>query len=88
MANDPTVNQLRCLKYCPDGTIYFKLSFDQDEYQILPQRPSKKHVCLLPKSMYKQRLTISKKKWDHLQSLKPYIPLDTHSYYNEIPFQT
>ncbi|GFN99821.1 hypothetical protein PoB_002632700 [Plakobranchus ocellatus] len=27
---DPTVNDLRCLKYSPDGELSYKLTFDED----------------------------------------------------------
>lgn len=36
--NEPTVSDLRCLKYLPNGSIMFKLKFG-DEYQLLSQRP-------------------------------------------------
>lgn len=86
IAGDPTVNQLRCLKYTPNGEISFKLNFD-DEYKPLPQRRSSSTITNLePKRMYWERLTISQSKYKHLQDLKALIPSDTHAFYDNIPF--
>ncbi|KAK4875625.1 hypothetical protein RN001_012047 [Aquatica leii] len=36
--NDPTVNQLKCLKYESDGIIYYKTDYQEECYAPLPQR--------------------------------------------------
>lgn len=83
---DPKVTNLRALKYNPDGTIEFKVNFD-DEYQLLPVRQMRYvHNVVFP-PLHSARLKIKKSKWDHLQELKAHIPSDFHEYYDNIPFE-
>ncbi|GFN94285.1 hypothetical protein PoB_002079100 [Plakobranchus ocellatus] len=48
--DDPTVNDLKCLKYSPDGELSYKLTFDED-WKCLPkargQKPTSVHPTLL-----------------------------------------
>ena len=83
--NDPTVSDLRVLKYLPDGKIQYKLKFT-DEYKDLPQRPKMpklNDVILQP--LFKERLPIKSSKWKHLQDLKPVLEKEVHSFYDNIP---
>lgn len=84
--SDPTVSDLRCLKYSPDGTIHYKISFE-DEFKILPQRIK---MPPLPKThefkqLFPTRLPIKQTKWKHLQELKTILCQDVHSFYDNLP---
>lgn len=83
-ANDPTVSHLRSLIYLPNGSIKYKINFD-DSYNDLPIR-AKPYVFVEPKQLWDNLLPIKKAKWDHLQQLKPVIPIDHHTFYDEIKF--
>lgn len=85
MKNDPTVSDLRNLKYLPSGEIQYKLIFT-DEYKDLPQRT--KMITLADvniKPLFKERLPIKSTKWKHLQDLKPTLDKEVHSFYDELP---
>lgn len=84
-AGDPKVQDLRALKYNPNGTIEFKVNFD-DDYSLLPVRPNKT-VSAVFLCLHNARLKIKKSKWDHLQELKAHIPCDCHDYYDNIPYK-
>lgn len=74
------------MQYNPDGNIYYKLNFN-DNFKILPQRPINVNVSeAVP--LYKERLTISQSKWNHLQQLKSVIPFDTHGFYDGIRYHS
>jgi hypothetical protein len=63
--------------------IYYKINFE-DDLQLLSTRP--KHVTKFnsfPK-LYESRPTISKDKWNDLQSLKAFMPSDTHAFYDNL----
>lgn len=83
---DPEVKDIRSLKYDPiTHNIQYKLSFD-DDYKDLPQRKLKiKNLPLLYPKMYKKQIPLTKSKWDDLQKLKPFLPTDTHTFYDLLP---
>ncbi|KAF2888935.1 hypothetical protein ILUMI_17238 [Ignelater luminosus] len=68
---DPTVTDLRALKYNPNGTIQYKLRFG-DAWQNLPLRMN--NITAIPfaelPALYKERLPINNEKFNHLQILK------------------
>lgn len=80
---DPTVHDLRALRYNPDGTVEWKINFE-DGYKPLPRRRREVSTEFLP--LHGSRLKIKKSKWDHLQALKSHIPVDCHPYYDNIPY--
>ncbi|KAK4875327.1 hypothetical protein RN001_011749 [Aquatica leii] len=87
MKSDPVVSDLRCLKYLVEGTIYYKVNYE-DNYKILPQRAK---FPLLPKDttferLFPKRLPIKNTKWKHLQELKTVLNLDVHSFYDNLPY--
>ncbi|CAG9812843.1 unnamed protein product [Phaedon cochleariae] len=86
--NDPTVNDLRCLKYTPEGVIFYKIDYSQEDYQPLPKRPVHTHANFEKRSLYKTRIPISKQKYDHLQQLTEVLPAEVKTFYDEIPFST
>lgn len=87
--DDPTVNQLKCLKYESDGIIYYKTDYQQECYAPLPQRLNGNLTANIPKKqllLYKNRLPITKQKYDHLQELTQVLPPEVKTFYDNIPF--
>lgn len=57
------------------------------KYSVLPHRPSKKWKANgSALKLYKEGLTISHKKYTHLQDLKTVIPDDCHGFYNSLKY--
>lgn len=86
--NDPTVNDIKVIKYSPDGTIQVKLNFS-DEYMDLPHRTSRNEVgylCDFPQ-LRKEPIKIKYQKWQHLQELKKVIPVDCGQFYDSLPHE-
>jgi hypothetical protein len=81
---DPTVYQLRALQFNAEGTIEYKLKFS-DEWKNLPQRLTKPAVPLQWIRHYQQRLPITKRKFDDLQSMKHVMPSWAHKFYDTLP---
>ncbi len=82
---DPVVTDLRALKYCPNGTIKYKLQYS-DEWSELPQRRQSNKLPNfedLPQ-LVPERMPVNYEKWHHLQELKAVLPKDTHSFYDEL----
>lgn len=64
----------------------FKLSFD-DEWEDLPQRLDKKYsVETEVKDLYSKEITLTSQKYRDLQSLKPLLPKDYHSFYENLKY--
>lgn len=87
MKNDPTVCNLRCLKYQPDGKILFKINY-HDDYDNLPQR-QKFIACsndINLKPLFEGRLPIKATKWKHLQEMKKCLDRDVHAFYDNLPY--
>lgn len=83
---DPAVTDLRCLLYSPDGSIYYKLKHGTEEYQPLPKGRRYQSITLQdPTPLYSGPIKIRKDKYLHLQSLKSVIPIDYHSFYDNLP---
>jgi len=80
---DPTVTDIRCLKYKPDSFIQYKLMYD-DEWKDLPHR-NKKIGTFQVKRLYKDRIKIKNEKFEHLQQLKSVLPKHTWQYYDNVP---
>jgi len=83
-AGDPTVHQLRVLKYTAEG-IEYKLSFD-DEYMPLSRRHRLPSSPVLTQR-YNAKLPISKRKYDDLHDLKHVIPADVHPFFDSLPHE-
>lgn len=80
------VVDIRVLKYNPNGTIEYKLNYN-DEFQPLPQRP-KKVGPVIPPQLFTEKLPITKSKYEHLQQLKSVIPIDCHEFYDNLPYKS
>lgn len=85
---DPVTTDIRAIRYCPNGNIYYKLNHSEDEWQILPQRRNTRaNSCPnneIPKA-YQERLKIKREKWDHLQTLKGVLEHEHHNFYDSLP---
>lgn len=86
-SGDPTVRDLRALKYKPNGKVDYKLRHS-DSFQELPVRPSSKSptywkINSLP-ALYKGPLQIKKEKYEHLMFLKQSMESDYHSFYDNL----
>lgn len=82
---DPTVQNIRALKYNPNGSIEYKLRHS-DNFQLLPVRLNKQTpipVQKLPR-LYRGKLKIKREKFDHLQSLKNTLEQDYHNFYDTL----
>lgn len=91
-AGDPVVNDIRCLRHSPDGiSIKYKLSFSDRDYTAFPQRTRRSTTERstevlyqdLPQ-LYSSKQKISREKFNDLQKMKPQIPRDLHSFYDNI----
>lgn len=86
---DPCVTDLRAIKYT-NNALQYKLRF-HDEWKDLPTRVKVDSIPVktpndIP-SLYSERLKISKAKFDDLQDLKNSIPVDYHSFYDQLPWK-
>lgn len=80
---DPTVNELSWIQYEPTGLIYYKINFEDD---LQPLSTRSKHVTnfnSFPK-LYQTRPKVSKDKCNDLQSLKTFMPSETHAFYDSL----
>ena len=86
-SGDPQVVDLRALKYTPEGNIFYKINVN-DDWKILPQRRKTQTLVQMEEipKLYKRRLPIEKRKYNHLQEIKSVLPKDTHAFYNDLPF--
>lgn len=80
---DPTVQDIRALRYNPGGSIDYKLRHP-DEWKILPVRMNTSVNTEVSK-LYSERLKIKKQKYDHLQEIKTSLDKDYQSYYDALP---
>ncbi len=87
---DPTVTDLRSLKYGPTQNIQYKLKFT-DEWTELPQprRARQGSSVGLPVDrplppLYHTHRKIPESKYEHLQQLKFVIPTDYHTFYDQL----
>lgn len=78
---------LRALAYDASENIYFKTNIT-DQYELLPQRSKFGIEDIIPGPLYKEKIAISKKKWDHLQDLKKLLPADCFHFYDNLPYKT
>ena len=85
-AHDPTVADIKQLKFTPGGDILYKLAHDAEEFQLLPvmRRLGEPEYPDYP-PLNSQPRPITYKKYKHLQELKPTIPSFFHLYYDDLP---
>lgn len=83
-AGDPAVVDLRAIKYNPEGTISYKINFD-DDWTELPIRP-KKLSSVTYSNLHDAPIPIASTKFNHLQQLKDVLPRDCHFFYDNLPY--
>ncbi|CAK1593378.1 unnamed protein product [Parnassius mnemosyne] len=84
-AGDPLVVDLRVIQYRPEGTIFFKINFD-DDWSELPVRPRKLNsIQYTP--LHAAPIPIASSKFNHLQQLKEVLPRDCHLFYDTLPHE-
>jgi hypothetical protein len=74
-AGDPTVNDLRALRYSPDGTVEFKILVD-DEFKALPQPIKIPTTFPEPQKMFAGRIPLKPDKRKHMEELAVFIPIE------------
>ncbi|ESO88618.1 hypothetical protein LOTGIDRAFT_165402 [Lottia gigantea] len=81
---DPTVSNLRCLKYTSEEPIQYKIKYT-DSYAELPVP---RRTSIIPggklKALYSSKLKIKSSKYKHLQELKEVLPKDYHNFYDSL----
>lgn len=83
------VTDIRILKYLPEGNIQFKLGYTDEIFQDIPKpratRTRKPEESDTVPNLYRNRISIKKKKYQHLQELKSVVPQDYQSFYDVLP---
>ncbi|CAH1107962.1 unnamed protein product [Psylliodes chrysocephalus] len=87
--NYAKVTDGQIFKYCPNGKIFYKLSYD-DEYNVeLPCRSntndSSNQLCC---RLYDNRIKITKKKFKGLQELTSVLSKEVKDFYSSLPYQS
>ncbi|VEN56022.1 unnamed protein product [Callosobruchus maculatus] len=86
--NDARVADVKTFKYCPDGKISYKLSYE-DEYVELPCRSnagnSNNHTRL---KLYDNRIKITEQKFKHLQELTSVLSQEVKDFYASLPYDS
>lgn len=81
------VNDIKALKYTPEGTIYYKTDFDL-EYLPLPARKNKMFDLLRTEitysDLYTEQPAISLEKYEHLMAITEVLDSDFHSFYKNL----
>lgn len=85
--HDPTVTDIKIIKYTPDGNIQVKIDFEGD-FNDLPRKRNCSAIKALAefRQVHRSPLKIKKQKWLHLQQLKSVIPTDCHLFYDCLPY--
>lgn len=81
--NDHTVSDLRSLLYLPNGSVKYKVNFDENHID-LPTRIKSYSCHIEPKPLFSEPLAIPPNKWKNLQDLKPVIPQEYHFFYDNL----
>ncbi|CAG9772061.1 unnamed protein product [Ceutorhynchus assimilis] len=81
--HDPKVTDLRCIAYRVDGTIEFKINYE-DAWAQLTRRRQNNQVDITVPSLYSEPLKIKPDKFQHLQDLKMFIPEDFRPFYDSL----
>ncbi|KAK5867595.1 hypothetical protein PBY51_012069 [Eleginops maclovinus] len=79
---DPTVHDLRAVRYNVDGSMEFKL-LHSDNWQPFTS-PSLRKTCVSVAPLYTSPQKIKALKFKHLQELKHVLPKDFHPFYDAL----
>ncbi|GFR92157.1 ribosome-recycling factor [Elysia marginata] len=82
---DSTVVDLRAIRYSKEGEIMFKLNHT-DDWKTLPRsrNDGKLGTRDTPKALYSGPRKITREKFNYLQQMKPVLPADVHSFYENL----
>lgn len=80
---DPVVTDVKNYRYTPEGKMFFKLSYEDDEWREIPGRKQNNDVVF--PNLFHERIKISSRKYKDLQELKSVIPAEHHSVYDNLP---
>ncbi|KAK3757497.1 hypothetical protein RRG08_050380 [Elysia crispata] len=83
-SKDANVTNICALRYSRDGSLAFKLSFEE-EWQAMPMGRRVKLPKYEPPKLYNSRRKIKKSKFDHLQQQKAVLPAEVHHFYDSLP---
>ncbi|XP_050507268.1 uncharacterized protein LOC126884950 [Diabrotica virgifera virgifera] len=90
--NDPTVTDIKVIKYTPDGIIQVKLDYCGEFIDLPTRKPrsAKTNVSQLGqfKPLRNAPIKITNTKYNHLQQLKSVIPKDCHGFYDTLPHES
>ena len=85
-SGDPTVHELRGLRYQSNGNILYKLGYGSNcEWEVMPRRIHIPDVPLSWVSIFGGRQPISLRKFNDLQSMKHVLPSHTYHYFDTLP---
>ena len=85
-AGDPTVTDLRCMKYT-GAAVQYKLRFSDDWKELPRPRRARQNDPASdgpPPALYTERRKIKPSKYEHLQQLKFVMPADYHAFYDQL----
>lgn len=81
------VTDIKCLKYTPEGIIYYKTDFDSE---YLPLRKGKTLPNVIPTypQLYRTKPKISLEKYEHLMEISQVMEPDYVNFYKNLPHET
>lgn len=82
---DPTVTDLKALRYSPNGDLRVKLDIVNDWVELPVRSKLIPPIENYPR-LHQAPLKISKKKFGHLQDLKSVISKDCHPFYDSLTY--
>ena len=85
--NDPTVNDIKQLKFTQDGTIYYKLAHNEEQFRILPvmRRLAAPNTHPILNQLYTEPRPLTAQKYKYLQELAETVPEFFRLYYDRLP---
>ena len=85
-SGDPTVFDIRGLKYDCRCSLHFKLSFSGDSvWEVIPQRVSGADQDIVWVGVFTSRIPITARKFKDLQSMKNVIIQEAHNFFDGLP---
>ena len=75
----PYINAIRQLCYNPSGTLFYNLTYEENNWKELPYNI--RLTCTKPPQMYDALIKITFAKWSNLQTIKTTIPKECHYFY-------
>ena len=80
---DPVVTDIRLMKYS-HAEITFKLDYSTSPFLTFPRRAKSNGSFGIISPLFNEQPKIKKSKYIHLQELKPLLPKDCHSFYDNL----